>query len=236
MRCGTLLLAVLAGCGPLAAERPYLVIEPEILRLPGVRQGCAGSARLRLQNLGDGSLEVRDLHLQGPASITLGAPLLPATVLPGGELALAVSYAPPGGGTATDPPAAGLWIETSDLLRPTIGVEVQTIVGPPLLVATPSAVEFGPVASGTTATRSLRLQNVGLSRATDLRVDWMDDSSAELSTELPAAEIPAGGVIDVAVRYTPRGGDRDHGLLRLRWCDGARLVPVSGWQDLTAPD
>jgi hypothetical protein len=235
MRRTLLLLTLIAGCGPLAAERPVLVIEPEILRLPGVREGSVGSAPLRLQNLGAGPLEVRDLHLQGPSSIALAStPPLPATISPGGVLELAVTYTP--AAEDSNPQVAGLWIETDDLLRPTVGVEVQTLAGPPLVVATPSTVEFGPVPSGTTALRTLRLQNVGLSRASELRLDWLDDSSVELSTELSPSEIPAGGAIDVVLRYTPRGGDQDHGLLRVRWRDGARLIPVSGWQDLTAPD
>ena len=226
-------LVALSGCGPMEGEESRLVVSPELVRLPGVRDGETGSASVRLLNLGRQPLQVSQLSIFPEGrGWTVAAPPLPALIPPGGELNVAVAYSP-GPGVA---PTSTLRINTDDPEDPARCVGLQAMQGFVLVAAAPTSIDFGQAASGATVVRPVRVQNFGLAVAHALRLEWAEQT-ADITATLPATEIAPGGSLELLVRYTPRGGDQmDRALLRLGWSTGALLIPVAGRQDLRAPD
>jgi hypothetical protein len=227
------LLVAPSGCGPMEGEESRLVVDPELVRLPGVREGDTGSASVRLLNLGRRPLQVSQLRIfpEG-GGWTVAAPPLPALIPPGEELGVAVAHRPGPGVAST----STLRINTDDPDDPAHCVGLQAVQGFVLVAAAPTLVDFGLAASGATVVRPIRVQNFGLAVADALRLEWLE-RSADINASLPATEIAPGGSLDLLVSYTPRGGDAvDRAFLRLAWSTGALTIPLSGRQDLLAPD
>lgn len=219
--------AILA-CGPLDGARPHLVVDPRALLLPGASEGQRSHAPLTLLNLGDGPLHLRGLEVNDPRFTLEGAP--PSRLEPDEACAVEVRYAP-----GTGPRTARLLIRSDDLEHPELEVPLAGPGSAAVLSVAPAALDFGPTPSGTSATRTIHLVNLGLAPARALTATWTGgagDFSAELVDDL----LGPGAATDVAVQYAPTGGDADQATLELRWSEGARQITVRGMQDLKPPE
>jgi len=142
-------------------------------------------------------------------------------------------------------------IESDDPTQRWTRVELAGLTGAAVLTATPPLIDFGAVQSGSSGQRRISVSNLGLATAREVSLDWLEPhadftarlllvdaaTGAETSVAVGATtELVAGGRAEVAVSYTPRGGDGDRALLRLRWDGGAELLALRGQQDLKAPD
>jgi hypothetical protein len=158
-------------------------------------------------------------------------PALPLRLQAADVQHVVVSYRP-----GPDTPTSNtLEFETDDPTEPLSHVALRLPPSSPFLVMAPTSLEFGAVASGEIVTRELRVENLGLGPARSLRLEW-DRASSDFSAPLPATELGPGKSVTLAVSYAPQGGNSDSGLLRVEWSEGHQLIPVSGWQDLRAPE
>ncbi len=231
MRASLLVLALAAGCGPFSSPRPHLVAEPEVLYLAGAREGDAKTVSLKLRNSGAAPLAILRATIASKASLQLRCPSLPRTVPPGEEVTLAVEHqGAPGGGITSV-----LEVESDDLARPLIRVSILGLSSVPVITVSATALHFGPTPGGVTDLRELQVKNVGLARARALHASWAVPSP-DFSAALSVDELAAGEAAVLTTAYSPRGGNRDEAVLRIRWEGGSTLVPVDGWQDLTPPD
>lgn len=228
-----LLHLALAGCGPYPGEHPYLVVDPEVLHLPGTPVGETAKAPLTLLNIGGGTLEVTSLSFSASdgAGWSLSAPGTPLELAPSESLALQIQHTP---GPET-PCSAQLLIRSNDRDRPTATIELHGLSSTPLLVASPASLDFGPVPSGATVVREVMIRNLGRANARSLAVDWQATTS-DFSASLNASELAPGASVPLFVSYSPQDGDEDRAILRLRWQINAMAIPLRGRQDLKPPE
>jgi hypothetical protein len=222
-------LAMLA-CGPLDGARPHLVVDPQALLMPGVDEGQSSHAPLTLLNLGHGPLTLRGLEVSDPGFTLEGCPA-PSRLEPDEACTIEVRYASPG----TGPRTARLLIRSDDLERPELEVPLAGPGSAAALSISPTALDFGPTPSGTSAVQTIHLVNLGLAPARALAASW-PDGAGNFSAELVDDILAPGASTDATVRYTPTGGDADQATLELRWSEGARQITVRGVQDLKPPE
>jgi hypothetical protein len=221
---------LLPACGPFEAGRARLVVDPQAVFVPGATAGQRAVAPLTLLNLGDGPLELLSIEVNGDA-FSLEGCRAPARLEPHQACGLDVIYTPQG----TPARQARLLIRSDDLDHPQLEVP---LVGPgagPVLVLSPDTLDFGPTASGTTATGAIQVVNLGLAPAEDLSTSW-PGGAGNFVAELAEDRLEPGTSTDLLVRYAPTGGDADQATLELRWTGGVRRVVVRGLQDLKPPE
>jgi hypothetical protein len=146
-------IAVDAGpdrCGDTPDSLSFGEVAPGGMVTRTIKISSSGSAAIRILSA------VREVGTTSEFDVT-GVPEGGATIQPGGELTLTATYRPVDGGRDE-----GAFIVTTDLLdRPSIRVAVCGESVAPALCARPTPVDFGAVASGARATRTLRLESCG---------------------------------------------------------------------------
>jgi hypothetical protein len=230
-----LLLGLLVGCGPLASERGHLAISPSAVYFAGAPEGKEASATVVLYNVGDAPLEIAAVQLGISTGHLVEAPPLPRALDPGEELELRVRRSA-GQGV---PEENALEVMSDDPAQPSLRVALQAPRAAALLVASPSALDFGAVPSGGATTREVLLRNLGLGIARAVGIEWVAGSSQDFAASLSGVELESGASSWLRLRYTPRGGDTDHAQLRVRSAGeqaGSVLIALTGRQDLSAPD
>lgn len=140
------------------------------------------------------------------------------TVAPGATVTLSASYSPVDGGADS-----GAFIITTDLAeRSSIRIPVCGEGVAPALCATPTVLDFGAVAQGTRATRTVKLESCGrlpvdLTTVT-LTTDTAHPTSAAFTLDMGPAGLPRmlqpGDSVDAVVAFAPAGLTTETGFLR----------------------
>ncbi|MBA2564718.1 MAG: choice-of-anchor D domain-containing protein, partial [Gemmatimonadetes bacterium] len=192
--------------------QPVIGATPGTLQFGTVALGVTTApAEVRIANLGSVELEVTSVSLTGRAGAEyrVSHPPLPLRAAPGGSFPVHVSFRPV---------AAGLRAATLRVQTAVPGVEPALVLlrgsglEPPLPAVhlSPERIAFGRRQVGSTGSRELTLLNYG---AGALRIEGMSltgpgagEFAFSLTDSLRALPltVPAGGALEVLVRYAPR--------------------------------
>lgn len=223
------LCGLLGACGPIDGERPHLVLDPAAVYLPGAQEGDSAATPLTLLNLGAATLRIERLDLSSPA-FSIEGPQPPVLVEPEEACLLLLRYSPSLGGSAV----GTLTVASNDPERSRVPVPLLGPAAEALLTVSPLFVDFGPVPSATSATRQVRITNLGRASAHDLALEWVEPN-ADFAVTSPTTELPPGATLGLTVSYTPRKGDVDRATLELQWAGGSQTVALEGQQALKPP-
>jgi len=240
------LLFLAPGCGPLAGQRPCLALDAEALHLPAVAEGLSASAELTLYNLGATELRISHLRLEPTISAwSLDGPTTAFGIGADGAQVLTVRRT----ASLAAPRQARLLLESNDPDRPAVTVMLDAPGSSANLGASPARLDFGAVKSGQTGVNSVRIVNLGTAAARALELVWSgQDATGDFGATLPLDTLAPAGTLVLQVSYSPRGGGSDQATLTLRWQEGeaapgsgqvaygSLALPLSGQQDLKAPD
>ena len=157
---------------------------------------------------------------------TLGAstPALPATLAANQSLTVPVSFKP----TAAVGYTASLNITTSASGAGTVALSGTGQVTGPQLIATPASVNFGGVATGTSSSKSVVLQNTGSSTLTFS--GFTAPAAPFTATGVPASGITlaAGASVTVTTTYSPTQGVTSSSNLIVNSNGGNVNIPLTG--------
>jgi hypothetical protein len=200
-----------SGTG-LAPSAPRIAVTPLALGFGSVTVGLSANRTTTVSNSGTATLT---------ASVALGAgtsaefTVAPAsfTVAPGASQVVTVTYAPSAVGADT----GSLVVTGNDPATPTVTVTVtgSGVAAPaPAIVLVPASVDFGPVVTGSSASRAVAIQNTGSAVLNVSSVSACSGTSAEFGWS-PAAplQVPAGGSNTLTVSYGPVDLGADTGCL-----------------------
>jgi hypothetical protein len=146
---------------------------------------------------------------------------LPRTLDPGDAVDLPVRFDPTAAGAAT----ATLTVTTD---RGPVLVDLHGVGTAPGLAAAPGALDFGPVPTSTSPTRTVIVSNTGT--ATETVAAVTAPAAPFAATGLPAVgtEIPAQQSVAITVSYQPTQAGTDTGSLAVSWAGSTLVVPVAG--------
>ena len=211
------LAVALAACAPpeqkFTVLTPSVSVAPEVLEFGEVVPGLAISRDLAVLSSGRRTLEITDIRLE-PAD---GAIVLDWTMpdeglveLPASDtLNLPISFEP----TDFVSYAASLVIESNDGENPELIVDItgEGVIGPqPDIAATPSAVDFGTVTTGETATEYILVSNEGDGNLQISGTTQTGSGAFSVVGSLGGQTLAPSGSIPVAIEYTPDGGLTGH--------------------------
>jgi hypothetical protein len=209
------LAGALTGCGTEgveAASRAVLVIQ-EVVTFPAGQVGQVQEQSIRISNGGDGVLEVFSFDVDGPQGVFEVDGLEDLTLEPQEDGILTFRYtgftAEQANGRLEIDSNGDAQSEDSDITVVRINIAEPV----PQLVISPSPVDFGRVAAGTTASRDVSLINRGSIPVSITEVFPLDPSGeftvdvADLEA-LPYALAPNATWV-VTVNYEPRNDNRD---------------------------
>jgi hypothetical protein len=211
---GALPLLSFVACdeGVGAASRPVLVIQ-EVVTFPAAQVGQVQEQSVRISNGGDGVLEVFSFDVDGPPGVFEVDGLEGLTLEPQEDSFLTFRYT----AVTAEQVTGRLEIDSNgDAQSEDSDITVVRINSTePLatLVVSPSPVDFGRVAAGTTGTRDVSLINLGNIPMSITEVFPLDPSgeftvdAADLA-ELPFALAPNETWV-VTVNYAPLNDNRD---------------------------
>jgi len=223
------------GGGFQAGEALGVEVTPTVLSFGVVAMGSVETRTVEVRHSGtSGTLELTRVEYQADSGTDLSVAPPERTSLEVGEATeLTVSYAP----TDATRDQGTLVIETNAVAADGSALVVSVPVEASLLSSEISPdkaiIAFGAVATGTTATETLTLLNLG---SLDLTVEAAAIESASpdeftVADDLPAVVTP-GAQLTLEVSYTPAGQDTDTGALKISYSaadgDGDLSVPVNG--------
>lgn len=224
-----------AGVVPSA---PKIAVSPGSLAFGNVTLGATASATFTVSNTGTAPLTGTVARAAG-TSTEYG--LSPATfsVAPGASQLVTVTYAP----ADITPDGGSLTVSSNDAARPSVSVAVSGtgVAAPvPSIALSPTALPFGNVTVGGSASLTTRVQNTGTAPldVTSIARCASPATSAEF-TWSPAGPltVAAGGSATVTVTYAPTAAGADAGCIAFSSNDAARptvSVDVSGTGQLPA--
>jgi uncharacterized membrane protein len=213
-----------SGAG-VAAPAPAIALSPNSLALGTVTVGSTASLTTQVRNTGNATLDVTAVALCAGTSAEFSwAPAAPFSVAPGQSATLTVTYRP----TAEGIDSGCLAIASSDVASPTVNLGVSG-TGAARAVATivldPSAIDFGTVIVGNTASRTTAVRNTGNA---SLDVTGVSPCSGTPSTFAwaPAApfSVAPGASTTLTVSYAPTAVGGETGCLAIASNDGAHPV------------
>jgi hypothetical protein len=224
------------GSGFVLEEDIQAQVAPAAVSFGLVPLGETATAQILLTHVGTtGTLQVRGAKLVDASTDLRLDGFSPSGIEPGASALAVVTYRPtdalPDTGTLeieTNVPAIGGGTETFQVL-----VSAQPQIA--RVVANPSLVAFGGVATGTSATKTFALQASGGLPVSVTSLGFLPDASKDFAIvetpELPAS-LGTHGAANLTIRYTPTGEDTDLGDLRVGFSsmagDGEHLVAVLG--------
>ncbi len=205
----------LTGSGQQAAACD-LTVNPSSVAFGSVTQGTTSTRTVTVSNAGSANCTVNSLSVTG-TDLALGAaaPDVPATLIPGGSLAVPVAYAPTGAGpdsgtlaiASTDPNEAVISVGLSGTgaLAPVCNIQVS-----------PLSLSFGGVPLGSTVTRSTTITNTGTAECTlgSPSTSGTSEFSLGAAAALPPTLGP-GAAATLSLVYTPADLGDDAGTLTI---------------------
>jgi hypothetical protein len=177
---------------------------------------------------GEGTLKLSNLRLE-TASADLAVGTLDRTSLLPGEIAsFEVSYAPKD--DAKDEGVIKIDTNIAAIAGGSLVFEIEVSTGSfnIALVASPEALDFAGVPSGTSQTKTVSVVNSGTLEATitGFVLDPAGDFDLVTSPEVPFG-LPPGKAFDLQATYTPTKGDADSDILSVLFeINGAKELPI----------
>ncbi len=200
IRLSGLVAIALVGCSPdykLDRAASRIVVSPTLLDLGVVAVGGSATAEVTLTSVAGGQVEVvaaELLAIEGDGfSVDDALPLVPED----GAETLTVTFAPYAAGWHL----AQLTITTDEPKDNVHVLDVRGVAGTPAAEVWPALLDFGPVATGASATREVTLANTG---DIDLTVGSgvVDVSVFTLATATPV-DLPVGTTGTFTVTFSP---------------------------------
>jgi len=223
-------LALLCGACDDNALRSGIVprIEPDpfAVTLSAVPVGERLVRPLRLRNVGgpgselviveiglSNSVDTREVSLtHDPLPVTLRSSLSGDDAGAGSSFLVNVNYAPQREGEVV----GFIRVQSNDPETPTLEVPLRTSQNGAQLVVNPFELDFGAVDTGSTQRKSVRVSNIGTvpARLADVRLSPETSADFTITAGGDARPTLVGETsLDIEVTYTPRGLNRDSGLL-----------------------
>ncbi len=211
----------LSGSGA-AAPAPAIALDPAALAFGPVVTGATAVRTAALRNQGSATLDVSAIaRCAGTSAEFSWTPSAPLQVPPGASATLTVTYAP----TDRSTDQGCLAIASDDPASPTVNLALSgsgVAEAAPAIALDPSALDFGTVTIGTTATRVSQVRNGGTAALHVSAVSACAGTSAEFAAS-PAGpfEVAAGGAAPLTVTYAPADAGADAGCLTVASDDPA---------------
>ena len=173
-----------------------IVVQPSRLDFGQAMLGQTTQQTLSIQNSGSAELNITSVRSNDPAFTVEDDTTF--ALDPGAAVELTVSFAPASVGAHQ----ANLNIESDDIDEPTVTVALSGLaVGVPDIAVEPYELDFGDVAIGQAAERSIAVRNYGTGA---LDVSGMETNDAAFAIEGDHAfQVDAGASVDVVVTFSP---------------------------------
>lgn len=231
-------LVALVACGEpppaLTTLRPILDVRPVPIVAVSPALGMNSETPILLRSVGSASLEIRNLALEGPASLTLPERALPLVLAPLEETTVNLGFRP----TSIDPIAANLVVYSNNTDDPEMRISITAgaRTGKVLLVCASStdghveescgdrdvSFEMAEVGIGGRGSAHIRLRNVGTEPVTVSSLA-LDNNSAQgfgLAEGAVTFVIPPGLIYETMVHYKPQTEGRRSATLVVESDDG----------------
>jgi len=207
------------GTGFIIGDSIVLSIEPESVTFADVAVGSSSGQEVTLRHLGSqGTLRISNMVIESSSNeFTLDTPV-DMVMEPGDSLVFTVNYAPvddvaDSGKVVFD---TNITVPGGGTLRPEVPITSLKPYGQ--IIASPSPLDFGAVAGGTTDTKTITFTNIGTLgvEVTDISLAAAGVTDFEIvdMPTLPASFDP-DSTFTVDVTYTPTQGDVDSVTLQV---------------------
>lgn len=192
--------------------------------------GMSGQVPFELKNCGNQTVDITGIAISSDAAHPSAAgleampPALPHTLAPDETTSITVRYTPPAIGPAT----GFLAVDTVS------GTEYFPIVArgvePCDLSPLPAQLNFGTVAAGMTADRTLALANQSNNTCTITRIEVTMASGTFTVPTMPSlpSGVAPGGTQNLTVRYAPATAQMSNGVLEVEAGRSVRQIPLIG--------
>lgn len=209
---------LVTACAPTPPAPPApaivrgIVSDPERLAFTCVTPGCETTQTVSIGVLGDRRLAIKRILLEderGEFTFT-STETAPFVLGVEGRFNIEVQYKPVGAPASRTVELAIIYTDASPVEDPErvppgeLRIPmVRRLVGEPLLVATPSSLNFGPLPVGQQKSVPLQLSNDGFGNVA-LELAAIDAGASSLSAPLPTKTLLAPGEkVDLSVTYAP---------------------------------
>ena len=204
----------------LAAAAPRIGVAPASLDFGPVSVGLSAARTLTVSNTGTASLTAA---LQRAAGTSAEFTVSPATLslAPGASALVTVTYAP----SAAGADAGALSIGSNDPATPTLAVPLAgsgAAAPAPVIALDPASLAFGPVVTGTSASRTAAIRNQGSATLDVAAIERCAGTSGEFTWAPSApAQVAPGASLALTVLYAPTDLGADAGCLAIASDDPA---------------
>ncbi|MGM0575730.1 MAG: choice-of-anchor D domain-containing protein [Myxococcota bacterium] len=213
-------------------QTPRLVVEPNTVQFGWVEPGGQREITVKMRNEGNADLTITEATLEDAedgVDLLTGGFETPVTLEPGDVEKIAAWFHPveelPMGGD----PIADLVIRSTDAAHDPMVVPLFGAAGvPDISVNPPDVVDFGFVAEGFSARRTVTVINIGDEAVTVEDAAFAEQTSEEFglgnADELPA-ELNPGESVTLDLRFENTGGDKGTESARFFLYTTDKLVP-----------
>ena len=222
-----------AQVGPIQlTQTPQIAASLTSLDFRNGLPGISVERDLVLTDTGTGPLQVTKVAFDNPA-FNLISPILPVTLFGGGDMTLQVTFTAPSAG-----PAQGKMTITSNaagtpsLIIPLTATGITSAVPDP--VVRPTSVDFGQVATGSTNTQTVALQNFGPG---PMQVNSLSVTGTGFTLGAGLAQTPfdlGTDSVSIGVQFAPTQAGAQSGSLTITTSDPAHpsiVVSLRGTGD-----
>ena len=200
---------------------PVIQVTPNVLVFGLVADQDQSSQFFQIENVGNDTLILGDLRLEGSAAYSLTTDASGQSLEPSETVDAMVTYQPLG-----DPDVGQAVIPSNDAETPEAVVTFSGGLGLPVLEVDPPSLDFGWVEVGLEATEVVTVTNVG-SAGTDVVDAWTGIGPYSVTAFDPGPLLP-GSSTDVAVRFAPTEGGVFPDVLTIQSGVPDLLVPITG--------
>ena len=178
--------------------QPQIAVTPSSVSFGNITVGANGSQTVSIRNTGTATLSVTQASLAGTGFTSSGL-ALPLSIPAGGSSAFTVSFAPASAGTFSGSISLISNAPNSSLVIPLSGAGVATTLQ---LSASPISLSFGNLATGTTATQSVKISNTGNSSVSVSQINATGTGFSTNGITLPLT-LAAGQSTSFSVTFAP---------------------------------
>ena len=197
-----------------------IVATPELVTLIDVPVGDTYTQEVRLLNEGEATLQIKRIAVSN-ADIQVTGVMVPVVVAHGTSQAFTISYRP----KAEQRINGEVRIYTNVDEAPfVVKVRASSNAVQAELTASAASLAFEDVATGSTSRKELSLRNTG---NREVRLGGISASGGDFSSsDAGAVSLAPGQEISLGVNFTPKGGGRQTGSLRIRNASGGSLLEI----------
>jgi len=204
---------------------PVIDVTPTSLSFGNVKVGQNRDLQITARNTGDALLTISSITSSN-AQFSVISPASPFNIAAGGNAVVNLRFAPTSAGAR----AGTLSINSNDPSRARVDVVLTGTGLAPIVEVTPQSLIFGNVATGENLIMKLAVRNTGNA---PLNISSITSSDPQFTISLPTTTftLPAGGSININVRFAPTSAGAKTGTLSINSNDPNRPrldVPMTG--------